>query len=98
MASFHALVAFQRCQVRVEKKAILHGNLTELLMDFLRVFAFDRHTPWFPLESLQIELDFRRSKILLKNHLNSWIATINILNTNLLPRVYNIINILKDKC
>ena len=63
-------------------------------MGKLRVLAVDRHTPWFPLESMRIELDFRRSKILLKIHLNSWIATINILNTNLLPRVYNIINII----
>jgi hypothetical protein len=54
-----------------------------------RVFPVCRHTPWFPLERFQIELDFGRSKFLLKNPLNSWIATINILNTNFTTRVYN---------
>lgn len=84
---FHALEAFQRCQVGVEKESYLSWYFDGV---FHGVLVVDRHTPWFPLESLRIELDFRILEILLKIHLNSWIATINILNINLLPRVYNI--------
>ncbi len=58
-------------------------------MDFLEILGVYRHTPWFPLESLLNKLDFGRSKILLRIHLNSWIVMINILKTNLIPRVYN---------
>lgn len=58
-------------------------------MDTIHRLGVCRDTPWFPVERLEKELDFRRSKFLLKNHLNSWIATINILNTNLTTRVYN---------
>ncbi len=65
----------------MEKLPSFHGLFQSL--------AAFRDTPWFPLERFQTGLDFRRSKFLLKNHLNSWIATINILNTNLTTRVYN---------
>jgi hypothetical protein len=72
-----------------EKIKVVFMEKDPSFLDTIHCLDVCRDTPWFPVERFQTEPEFRRSKFLLKNNLNSWIATINILNTNLITRVYN---------